>query len=54
MTRLFAAKAWIAGTGLVAGVAGMLTGRRALVAAAVVLLAVAFVLRFAERKTDAP
>ncbi len=51
MTRLFVAKAWLGGAGLVAGLLGMAFEWRWLVYVAVGLLAGAFVLRFAERKT---
>ncbi|HVH68942.1 MAG TPA: hypothetical protein VM716_13820 [Gemmatimonadales bacterium] len=51
MSRAFVAKAWLAGAGLVSGLAGMATERRALVWIAVGLLAIAFALRFVERKS---
>ncbi|HYT03689.1 MAG TPA: hypothetical protein VEM13_02255 [Gemmatimonadales bacterium] len=47
--NLVAAKAWLAGTGLAIGLAGMATARRWLVWIALALVAVAFLLRFAER-----
>jgi len=46
----FVPKAWLGGTGLAIGLVGMASGRRWLVGAAVGLLAVAFLLRFVERK----
>lgn len=49
MTRIVVLKAWLGGTGLVAGVLGMASQRRWLVWCAVALLAGAFALRFAER-----
>jgi len=51
VTRGFLAKAWLSGAGLVAGLVGMAFEWRWLVYLAVALLAVAFLLRFAERKT---
>ena len=54
MTRVFPAKAWLAGTGLVAGLVGMALARRWLVYVAVGLLLAAFLLRFAGRKTPPP
>ena len=54
MTRFFVVKAWLAGAGLAAGLAGMATARRWLVWVAVALLAAAFLLRFAERSNEAP
>ena len=50
MTRLFLAKAWLGGAGLVAGLVGMALEWRWLVFLAVAMLGVAFLLRFAERK----
>ena len=50
MTRHFIHKAWLGGAGLVAGLLGMALAQRWLVWVAVALLAVAFTLRFAERK----
>jgi membrane protein implicated in regulation of membrane protease activity len=50
MTRYFAYKAWLGGAGLVTGLFGMALGHRWLVWVAVAFLAVAFTLRFAERK----
>ena len=53
MTRFFfLAKAWLGGAGLVVGMAGMAWELRWLVWAAIALLAVAFLLRFGERKSD--
>ncbi len=54
MTRFFVFKAWLAGAGLAAGLAGMATGRRWLVWIAVALLGVALLLRFAERPKEIP
>ena len=53
MTRFVVAKAWLGGVGLVVGVAGMAWERRWLVWAAIALLAVAFLLRLAERQRNA-
>ena len=53
-TRYFASKAWLGGAGLVVGLFGMALGRRWLVWVAVVLLAAAFTLRFAERRARTP
>ena len=53
MTRYFVAKAWLGGGGLVVGLAGIAWEQRLLVWAAIVLLAVAVLLRVAERKSDA-
>lgn len=53
MTRLFVAKAWLGGVGLVVGLAGMAWERRWLVWMAIALLAAAFLLRLAERKRAA-
>lgn len=50
MTRYFVIKAWLGGAGLVMGLFGMAWGERRLVWGAVALVAVAFALRFAERK----
>jgi membrane protein implicated in regulation of membrane protease activity len=50
MTRYFVYKAWLGGVGLVTGLFGMALGRHWLVWVAVAFLAVAFTLRFAERK----
>jgi hypothetical protein len=44
------AKAWLGGTGLTTGLLGMATERRWLVGIALGLLAVAFLIRFAERR----
>lgn len=52
MTRVFWAKAGTAAAGLAIGLAGMATGRRWLVWVAVVLMGVAFVLRFADRNKE--
>ncbi len=49
----FRAKAWLGGAGLAAGLTGMALERRWLVWVAVGLLALAFALRFAERKSHA-
>ena len=49
MSRFFVLKAWVGGAGFAIGVAGMVTERRWLVAMAVGFLAVAFLIRFAER-----
>lgn len=54
MTRCFVAKAWLAGAGLVTGIAGMAAGWRWLVWIAVGLVGVAFLLRFAERRNAPP
>jgi membrane protein implicated in regulation of membrane protease activity len=51
VTRVFPAKAWLGGAGLVAGLAGMALAWRGLVYLGVGLLVAAFLLRFAERKT---
>ena len=45
----FRAKAWLGGAGLVAGVIGMALRQRFLVGVAVGMLAIAFLVRFAER-----
>jgi hypothetical protein len=50
MSRFFVLKAWVGGTGFALGLAGMVTERRWLVAMAVGFLAVAFLLRFGERR----
>ena len=50
MTKVFAAKAWLGGTAMVAGLVGMAFEWRWLVFVAVAMLGVAFLLRFAERK----
>ncbi|MBI1968161.1 MAG: hypothetical protein HYS40_09235 [Gemmatimonadetes bacterium] len=52
MSRLFRAKAWLGGVGLAIGLAGMALRFRWLVGIAAGLLTVAFVLRFAERKSE--
>ena len=54
MTRAFVFRAWLAGAGLVAGLFGIAMAQRWMVWAAVAMLAVAFTLRFAERKADIP
>jgi hypothetical protein len=54
MTRFFVVKAWLASAGLAVGLAGMAAGRPWLVWIAVALLAVAFLLRFAERPKETP
>ena len=51
MTKVFFAKAWLGGAGLVAGLVGMAFEWRWLVYVAIALLAVAFVLRFAKRNS---
>ena len=53
MTRFFVAKAWLGGVGLVVGLVGMAWERRWLVWVAIALLATAFLLRLAERRSDA-
>lgn len=50
MTRAFVVKAWLGGAGLLAGLVGMASDRHWLVRIAIVLLAVAFLARFAERR----
>jgi hypothetical protein len=52
VSRFFALKAWLGGAGLVAGLAGMAWERRWLVEIAIGLLAVAFLLRFGERRRE--
>ena len=54
MTRVFAYKAWLGGAGLVTGLFGIAMARRWMVWVAVAMLAVAFTLRFAERKARVP
>ena len=54
MTRVFPAKAWLAGTGLVAGLVGIALAWRWLVYVAVGLLVAAFLLRFTGRKPTPP
>jgi len=49
MSRFFVLKAWVGGAGFAIGLAGMVTERRWLVDMAVGFLAVAFLIRFAER-----
>ena len=46
-------KWWLAGAGLALGIVGMATERRWLVSSAVGFLAIAFLLRFAERRARA-
>ena len=50
MTRFFVHKVWLAGGGLVAGLAGMATGWRSLIWVGVGLLGAAFALRMVERR----
>jgi hypothetical protein len=50
VTRVFAYKAWSGGAGLAAGLMGMAFAQRWLVWVGVALLAVAFTLRFVERR----
>ena len=52
MTRIFWLKAGTGATGLVVGLAGMAAARRWLVWIAVILMGVAFVLRFAEQRNE--
>ena len=54
MSRFFVLKAWLAGAGLAIGLAGMATERRWLVQVAIGVLAVAFLLRFGERRGESP
>lgn len=54
MSRLFVLKAWLGGSGLVIGLAGMATQRRWLVLIAISVLAGAFLLRFGERRKQSP
>ena len=51
--RLFAIKAWLGGAGLTVGLVGMAIAQRWLVWVAVALMGVAFLLRFAEKKSPA-
>ncbi len=53
MSRFFTLKAWLSGTGLAVGLAGMAVGWRWLVWTAVALLGIAFALRVAERGSGA-
>jgi len=53
VTRFFVAKAWLAGTGLVVGLAGIAWERPWLVWAAIALLAGTVLLRLAERTRGA-
>lgn len=50
MTRFFVVKAWLGAAGLAVGIVGMALERRWVVGLAVGLLAIAFALRFAERR----
>jgi hypothetical protein len=50
VTRAFVVKAWLGGAGLLAGLVGMASDRHWLVRIAIVLLAAAFLARFAERR----
>lgn len=50
LPRLVVAKAWLGGTGLVVGLAGIVLDTRWLVWCAIGLLALAFAIRFAERR----
>jgi len=50
VTRLFVAKAWLSGAGVLVCAIGMAIGQRWLVWSAVGLLAPAFLLRSAERR----
>jgi hypothetical protein len=52
VSRFFVLKAWLGGAGLGIGLAGMVTARRWLVEIAIGLLAVAFLLRFGERRRE--
>lgn len=54
MTRFFILKSWLAGAGVAVGLAGMAMGRRWLVWIAMVPMAAAFLLRFAERPNGTP
>ncbi len=54
MSRFFVAKAWLGGTGVACGLLGMALAWRWLVGIAAGLLLVAFLLRFAERRSNAP
>jgi len=49
LPRLVVAKAWLGGTGLVVGLAGIVLDTRWLVWCAIGLLGVAFLLRFTQR-----
>lgn len=51
MTRYFLHKAWLGGTGLIVGLAGMVLELRPLVWVALILLGTAFVLRILERRS---
>ena len=51
--RLFAIKAWLGSAGLTVGLVGMAIAQRWLVWVAVALMGVAFLLRFAEKKSPA-
>jgi len=50
VTRLFVAKAWLGGAGVLVCAIGMAIGQRWLVWSAVALLAPAFLLRLVERR----
>jgi hypothetical protein len=52
VSRFFVLKAWLGGAGAAVGLAGMATDHRWLVEIAVGLLAVAFLLRFGERRKE--
>jgi len=54
VSRFFVPKAWLGGAGLVIGLAGMAIDRRWLVEIGAGLLAVAFLLRFGERRKQSP
>lgn len=54
MTKAFAFKAWLGGTGLAIGLLGMAVAQRWLVWVAVALLGIAFTLRFVERRAHSP
>ena len=54
MSRFFALKAWLGGAGFVIGFAGMAARRPWLVELASGFLAVAFLLRFGERRKESP
>ena len=49
--RLFAIKAWLGSAGLTVGLVGMAIAQRWLVWVAVALMGIAFLLRFAEKKS---
>ena len=52
MSRVFLAKAWLSGVALAVGLAGMALEFRWMVWVAAGMLAIVFLLRFAERKSD--